>query len=159
MLGLVLDALMGIVGALPQLIQGIIADCLSGLPQPLPTLTGSVPRDPVAASFDFIRRSNRHALAIYCDLIVGAMIVKGFFRSGHAGFSSAFPAKSNTTCETICSTSLVRLEPEYYVRNRTGDLMSRATNDLNNVRDGSRPGHHVHGDDDCDVRGRTVISW
>jgi ATP-binding cassette subfamily B protein len=31
-------------------------------------------------------------------------------------------------------TRLVRLEPEYYVRNRTGDLMSRATNDLNNVR-------------------------
>ena len=28
----------------------------------------------------------------------------------------------------------MRLEPEYYVRNRTGDLMSRATNDLNNVR-------------------------
>ena len=27
-LGLVLDALMGMVGALPQLIQGIIADCL-----------------------------------------------------------------------------------------------------------------------------------
>jgi ATP-binding cassette, subfamily B, multidrug efflux pump len=29
---------------------------------------------------------------------------------------------------------LVRLEPEFYVRNRTGDLMSRATNDLNAVR-------------------------
>ena len=29
---------------------------------------------------------------------------------------------------------LVELEPEFYVRNRTGDLMSRATNDLNAVR-------------------------
>ena len=26
------------------------------------------------------------------------------------------------------------MEPEFYVRNRTGDLMSRATNDLNAVR-------------------------
>ena len=29
---------------------------------------------------------------------------------------------------------LVAMEPEFYVRNRTGDLMSRATNDLNAVR-------------------------
>jgi len=29
---------------------------------------------------------------------------------------------------------MVLLEPEFYVRNRTGDLMSRATNDLNAVR-------------------------
>jgi len=29
---------------------------------------------------------------------------------------------------------LVKMEPEYYVRNRTGELMSRCTNDLNSVR-------------------------
>jgi ATP-binding cassette subfamily B protein len=29
---------------------------------------------------------------------------------------------------------LLLMEPEFYVRNRTGELMSRATNDLNNVR-------------------------
>src|SRR5208283_2398598 len=29
---------------------------------------------------------------------------------------------------------LLVMEPEYYVRNRTGELMSRATNDLNQVR-------------------------
>src|SRR2546422_11655556 len=29
---------------------------------------------------------------------------------------------------------LVTLEPEFFVRNRTGDLMSRCTNDLNSVR-------------------------
>src|SRR5208337_825886 len=29
---------------------------------------------------------------------------------------------------------LVELDPEFYARNRTGDLMSRATNDLNAVR-------------------------
>ena len=26
------------------------------------------------------------------------------------------------------------MEPEFYVRNRTGELMSRCTNDLNSVR-------------------------
>jgi len=29
---------------------------------------------------------------------------------------------------------LLMMEPEFYVRNRTGELMSRATNDLNSVR-------------------------
>ena len=29
---------------------------------------------------------------------------------------------------------LLVMEPEFYVRNRTGELMSRATNDLNSVR-------------------------
>src|SRR6202167_3528578 len=43
-LGLILDMLMGIVGALPQLLQGIITDSLSGLPRPLSTLSGSARR-------------------------------------------------------------------------------------------------------------------
>ena len=40
-LGLLTLTLMGIVGALPQLIIGIIADCLSGSRAPLSTLTGA----------------------------------------------------------------------------------------------------------------------
>src|ERR1700721_2350461 len=43
-LGLVLDALMGIVGAVPQLVQGIITDSLGGLPVPLSTLGGDARR-------------------------------------------------------------------------------------------------------------------
>ena len=40
-LGLLALALMGIVGALPQLIIGAITDCLKGSPQALSTLSGT----------------------------------------------------------------------------------------------------------------------
>jgi len=42
---------------------------------------------------------------------------------------------------------LLILEPEFYVRNRTGELMSRATNDLNAVRMVLGPGIMYHRDD------------
>jgi len=35
---------------------------------------------------------------------------------------------------------LIRLSPEYYARTRTGDIMARATNDLNAVRTMLGPG-------------------
>ena len=59
----------------------------------------------------------------------------------------------------ICSTRLVRLDPEFYVRNRTGDLMSRATNDLNAVRMVLGPGIMYTRDDDCDDRWSRFFSW
>jgi ATP-binding cassette subfamily B protein len=43
-------------------------------------------------------------------------------------------ATSSSTCETTFFARLQQFEPAYYHRNRTGDLMSRATNDLNAVR-------------------------
>ena len=42
------------------------------------------------------------------------------------------------------------MEPEFYVRNRTGDLMSRATNDLNAVRMVLGPGIMYSGHHDRD---------
>jgi ATP-binding cassette, subfamily B, multidrug efflux pump len=132
-LGLVLDALMGIVGALPQLIQGIIADCLSGLPQALTTLTGSS-RAILRPLLSFYAPLNQHALGIYCLLIVGLMILKGIFSFWTRWILIGVSREIEFDLRNDLLSSLVRLEPEYYVRNRTGDLMSRATNDLNNVR-------------------------
>src|ERR1700719_5147503 len=77
-LGLVLDALMGIVAALPQLVQGIIADCLNGLAQPLTTLSGSA-RAVLWPALKFYSPLSRHALGLYCLTIVIAMLVKGIF--------------------------------------------------------------------------------
>ena len=37
-------------------------------------------------------------------------------------------------CATTCSRSWFRLSPDYFAKNRTGDVMARATNDLNAVR-------------------------
>ena len=47
---------------------------------------------------------------------------------------------------------LVSLSPDYYARQRTGDIMARATNDLNAVRMMLGPGHHVLDRDQPDLR-------
>src|ERR1700727_2165311 len=77
-LGLVFDVLMGLVGALPQLLQGIIADLLSGLPRPLGNLSGAS-RAILWPLLSAYSPYNRHALGLYCITIVVAMIVKGIF--------------------------------------------------------------------------------
>ena len=54
--------------------------------------------------------------------------------SSCAGSSSACRARSSTTSGTISSRRLQQMPLAYYQARRTGDLMSRATNDLNAVR-------------------------
>ncbi|HSY59828.1 MAG TPA: ABC transporter ATP-binding protein [Terriglobales bacterium] len=132
-LGLILDALMGIAGALPLLIQGIIADLLNGLPQPLTTLTGTA-RATLAPFLRLYSPLNTHALAIYCWIIVGAMIAKGIFSFWTRWILIGVSREIEFDIRNDLFDRFVRLDPEFYVRNRTGDLMSRATNDLNAVR-------------------------
>ena len=54
---------MGFVGALPQLIIGIIMDCLKGSPQALSTLTGAA-RAVLSSAFSFYAPLSRHALGL-----------------------------------------------------------------------------------------------
>jgi ATP-binding cassette, subfamily B, multidrug efflux pump len=132
-LGLILDVLMGIVAALPQLIQGIIADLLSGLPQPLTTLSGSA-RATLAPFLRFYAPLSSHALALYCWTIVIAMLAKGIFSFWTRWILIGVSREIEFDLRNDLFDRFVRLDPEFYVGNRTGDLMSRATNDLNAVR-------------------------
>jgi ATP-binding cassette, subfamily B, multidrug efflux pump len=132
-LGLTFDALMGIVGALPQLIQGIITDSLSGLRVPLSTLSGTA-RHILWPLLKYYAPLNRHALALYCFTIVGAMLVKGIFSFWTRWILIGVSREIEYDLRNDLLHKLVQLDPEFYVRNRTGDLMSRATNDLNAVR-------------------------
>jgi len=132
-LGLLLDALMGIVAALPQLVQGIIADCLNGLPQPLTTLSGSA-RAVLWPVLKFYSPLSRHALGLYCLTIVIAMLVKGIFSFWTRWILIGVSREIEFDLRNDLFDRLARLDPEFYVSNRTGDLMSRATNDLNAVR-------------------------
>jgi len=132
-LGLAFDALMGIVGALPQLIQGILMDLLSGLPRPLSTLSGTA-RRLLWPLLKYYAPSSKHALGIYCLTIVAAMIVKGIFSFWTRWILIGVSREIEFDLRNDLLHKLVRLDPEFYVRNRTGDLMSRATNDLNAVR-------------------------
>src|SRR6204780_3865334 len=75
-LGLLSLTLMGLAGALPQLIIGTIMDCLKGSDQPLSTLTG-VSRSVLSPLFSFYAPLSRHALAMYCIILVVVMLIKG----------------------------------------------------------------------------------
>jgi len=131
--GLLTLTLMGIVGALPQLIIGAITDLLKGSPQALSTLTGTS-RTLLGPLFSFYAPLSRHALGIYCVILILAMLVKGFLSFWTRWILIGVSREIEYDLRNDMLARLVRLEPEFYVRNRTGDLMSRATNDLNAVR-------------------------
>lgn len=131
--GLLALALMGIVGALPQLIIGMITDCLKGSPQALSTLSGTS-RAILHPLLSFYAPLNRHALGLYCLILMGVMLVKGFLSFWTRWILIGVSREIEFDLRNDLLARLVKLEPEFYVRNRTGDLMSRATNDLNAVR-------------------------
>ncbi len=126
-------AVMGIVGALPQLIIGIIMDCLRGSTVPLSTLTGTA-RTLLHPIFAFYAPKSGRALAFFCVIIVIAMIVKGIFSYWTRWILIGMSRDIEYDLRNDVLQHLLALDPEFYARNRTGDLMSRATNDLNAVR-------------------------
>jgi len=131
--GLLALAMTGIIGALPQLVIGAITDCLGGSPRPLSTLTGTS-RAILHPLFALYAPFSRHAIGIYCLILIGAMLVKGFFSYWTRWVLIGVSREIEFDIRNDLLGRLLKLEPEFYVRNRTGDLMSRATNDLNAVR-------------------------
>src|SRR5579875_2547754 len=132
-LGLFTLAMMGIVGALPQLLIGAIMDCLRGSPVPLSTLSGTA-RQMLHPLFAFYSPHSDHALGLYCAILVGVMIAKGFFSYWTRWVLIGMSRDIEYDLRNDVLARLLALDPEFYARNRTGDLMSRATNDLNAVR-------------------------
>jgi ATP-binding cassette, subfamily B, multidrug efflux pump len=133
LVGLLALAAMGIVGALPQLVIGVIVDLLKGSAAPLSTLTG-FSRSALRFLFAPYAPLSRHALGIYCLVLISAMLLKGFFSYWTRWILIGVSREIEYDLRNDLLARLLRLEPEFYVRNRTGDLMSRATNDLNAVR-------------------------
>jgi len=132
-LGLLALVMMGLVGALPQLVIGVIVDLLRGSTEPLSTLTG-FSRSVLHPLFAPYSPFSRHALGVYCIVLMSAMLLKGFFSYWSRWILIGISREIEYDLRNDLLARLLRLEPEFYVRNRTGDLMSRATNDLNAVR-------------------------
>lgn len=132
-LGLLALAFTGLVGSLPQLILGLITDCLQGSKQALATLHGT-PRAILSPLFSVYSPLSTHALGIYCVVLMAVMLAKGFFSFWTRWILIGVSREIEYDLRNDILTRLLRLEPEFYVKNRTGDLMSRATNDLNAVR-------------------------
>jgi ATP-binding cassette subfamily B multidrug efflux pump len=132
-LGLVTNTLTGLVGALPQLVIGAITDCLTGSQKTLATLQGSA-RAILAPLFSFYAPLSRTALGKYCIILVAIMAVKGFFSFWSRWILIGVSREIEFDLRNDLFDRFLKMDPEFYVRNRTGDLMSRATNDLNAVR-------------------------
>jgi len=132
-LGLLTDALMAVVGALPQLTIGLLTDCLQGSERPLSTLSGT-PRALLHPLLSLYAPRDRHTLGLFCLIVMSAMLVKGILSFWTRWILIGVSREIEYDLRNDLLSRLLRLDPEFYTRNRTGDLMSRATNDLNNVR-------------------------
>jgi len=131
--GMVALTLTGLLGSLPQLIIGSITDLLHAAPQPLSTLTGTA-RTILHPLFAFYAPLSRHALGLYCIILVVVMLIKGFFSFWSRWILIGMSREIEYDLRNDLLTRLLAMDPEFYSKNRTGDLMSRVTNDLNAVR-------------------------
>ena len=75
----------------------------------------------------------------YALLLVGAALVAGAARYGMRKFLNGISRKIETDLRNDLFAHLLRLPPQFYDRWRTGDLMSRATNDVQAVRQVAGP--------------------
>ena len=131
--GMLTLAAMGIVGTLQPLVFGVIMDSLSGNAQPLGRLSQMSPRLAHALIRDYAPSSSR-TLVIYCLIAIAIVAFKGVFSFWTRWILIGLSRDIEFDLRNDLLDRLLLMEPEFYVRNRTGELMSRATNDLNAVR-------------------------
>src|SRR3989475_838574 len=132
-LGLLVLGAMGVVGNLLPLVIGTLIDSLSGRPAPL---AGSsvIARPMLSLLIPFYHASSRQTLLVYCLALVGIVALKGVLSFSTRWILIGVSRDIEYDLRNDLLKRLLILEPEFYVRNRTGELMSRATNDLNAVR-------------------------
>jgi ATP-binding cassette subfamily B protein len=131
--GMLTLVLMGVVGALPPLIIGAIVDSLSGHKVPMANL-GGLGDSLMRILVPFYRASDDRTLVLCCLLLVAVIVVKGIFSFASRWILIGMSRDIEYDLRADLLSHLLTLDPEFYVRNRTGELMSRATNDLSSVR-------------------------
>jgi len=138
-LGLLTLALMGFIGNLVPLASGVIVDSLAGSEHPF-TSTAMEKSMPIGAGdwlsklVPYYQPHSRRTLGIYGLLIVAFIALKGIMSFATRWILIGISRDIEFDIRNDLLDRLLVMEPEFYVRNRTGELMSRATNDLNAVR-------------------------
>jgi ATP-binding cassette subfamily B protein len=140
--GLLTVVLMGIVGNVLPLATGVMTDTLAGNPVPFEhaTATGAPPvtfglnPSTLSRSVPYYAPSSRRTLGIYCLIVILCVGIKGVLSFSARWTLIGVSRDIEFDIRNDLLKRLLILEPEFYVRNRTGELMSRATNDLNAVR-------------------------
>ena len=140
--GLLVVLLMGIIGNVIPLATGVITDTLAGNPAPFEHTTEAhvgvaatvLVGSKLSRSIPYYLASSRRTLGIYCLIVILCVAIKGLLSFSARWTLIGVSRDIEFDIRNDLLKRLLLLEPEFYVRNRTGELMSRATNDLNSVR-------------------------
>jgi ATP-binding cassette, subfamily B, multidrug efflux pump len=132
-LGLVSQIGMGISGTLLPLIIGAIVDCIKGSAEPLAQL-GRLTQISLGFLLPYYHPRNAHTLEVFGIALFLICALQGFFSYWTRQILIGLSRDIEYDLRNDLLAKLVLMEPEFYVRNRTGELMSRCTNDLNAVR-------------------------
>jgi ATP-binding cassette subfamily B multidrug efflux pump len=134
-LGMLCLLLTSVVGNVIPLATGVMTDIIAGSSQPFQTsANGQLINSNLSRKIPFYAPHSRHALGIYCLILLVCVLLKGAFSFGTRWILIGVSRDIEFDIRSDLFNRLLLMEPEFYVRNRTGELMSRATNDLNNVR-------------------------
>jgi ATP-binding cassette subfamily B multidrug efflux pump len=118
------------------LATGVLTDILAGSSHPFER---SAQGQLLASSWlsrmiPYYSPHSRHALGIYCLLLIALVSLRAVLSFITRWVLIGVSRDIEFDIRGDLLNRLLLMEPEFYVRNRTGELMSRATNDLNAVR-------------------------
>src|SRR5579872_1615020 len=133
-LGMLCLLLTSVIGNIIPLATGVITDVVAGNARPFQSSAQNDLTDSLSNWIPFYAPHSRHAIGIYCLILLVCVLLKGFFSFCTRWILIGVSRVIEFDIRVDLFDRLLVMEPEFYVRNRTGELMSRATNDLNNVR-------------------------
>jgi ATP-binding cassette subfamily B multidrug efflux pump len=135
-LGMLALALTSIIGNIIPLATGVMTDILAGSAVPFESNTHAQALGGgwLSRSIPYYAPHSGHALGIYCLILIVCVLLKGLMSFTTRWVLIGVSRDIEFDLRADLLDRLLLMEPEFYVRNRTGELMSRATNDLNNVR-------------------------
>jgi ATP-binding cassette subfamily B multidrug efflux pump len=124
------------------LATGVLTDILAGSAHPFersaPSHLGAqgtlLSSSWLSRMIPFYSPHSRHALGIYCLLLIALVTLRAVLSFVTRWVLIGVSRDIEFDIRGDLLNRLLLMEPEFYVRNRTGELMSRATNDLNAVR-------------------------
>ena len=90
--------------------------------------------DDLKSSADLTASATRHKLLVYAGLLLAIAVTKGIFQFLTRWVVIGVSRDIEFDLRNDLFARLAGLSYSYYQRNRTGDIMARATNDLNAVR-------------------------
>src|SRR5580704_3126108 len=130
--GMLMQAGMGIAGTILPVVIGVVIDCVQGAAQPMAQL-GRMGKWMLYV-LPAYHPSTAHTVITFCLAMLAVVALKGVFSFWTRWILIGLSRDVEYDLRNDLLDRLVKMEPEYYVRNRTGELMSRCTNDLNSVR-------------------------